>query len=302
MHLFDTLMARAIPFIPRALIQKVSRRYIAGDTLAAAVARVSQLNAQGYAVTIDVLGEAIFSLCQAESTVIEYRRVLEAIHDHGLNASISVKPTALGLKIDPLHCEQALASLVDSADQHGTSVCIDMEDVSCTQMEIDLFTRMKSRGGSVSLALQTYLLRTYGDLDLLARAGNELRICKGIYVEDKSHLVDGAWNDRSAINPHFLHHVARCFEAGTFVAIATHDAALIEQIIALARERKVDTRAFEFQMLLGVCEPLRDSLRGRGFKVRIYVPFGSDWYGYSVRRMKENPRIAGYVLRSLLGR
>jgi proline dehydrogenase len=128
-----------------------------------------------------------------------------------------------------------------------------------------------------------------------------LRLCKGIYQEDPSHLVDNAWRDRAAINPHFLAHLSHCFEANSFVAIATHDKALIEQTIALAEDRGIARSRFEFQMLLGVCEPLRDTLLAQGFGVRIYVPYGKDWYGYSTRRLKENPRIAGHILRAMLG-
>jgi proline dehydrogenase len=302
MQVLNTLVAYATPLIPRALVHKISRRYIAGDNLADAVVRIRELNAQGFCVTVDVLGETVSSLAQVKDTEDEYVRVLEAIQGHGLRATISVKPSALGLLLDMPHCGQVLERLAETARLHGTAVCIDMEDVRCTQKEIHLFTRLKSRHRNVSLALQAYLKRTYEDMEpLLSEEGN-LRICKGIYREEDTHLVDGALIDRSAINPHFLHHVSRCFETGTFVGIATHDAVLIEQVIALARQRGVDEEKFEFQMLLGVCEPLRDRLRDMGYSVRIYVPYGGDWYGYSVRRMKENPQIAGYVLRSMLGR
>jgi proline dehydrogenase len=146
------------------------------------------------------------------------------------------------------------------------------------------------------------LQRTYQDIENLVCKRHHLRICKGIYLEAHAHLVDDAWRDRRAINPHFLHHVARCFETGTFVAVATHDTMLIDQVIELASSRGVERSMFEFQMLLGVCEPLRDKLRDKGFGVRIYVPYGKDWYGYSTRRLKENPSIAGHILKALLGR
>jgi proline dehydrogenase len=302
MQVLNTLVAYATPLIPRALVHKISRRYIAGDNLADAVVRIRELNAQGFCVTVDVLGETVSSLAQVKDTEDEYVRVLEAIQGHGLRATISVKPSALGLLLDMPHCGQVLERLVESARLHETAVCIDMEDVRCTQGEIDLFTRLKSRHHNVSLALQAYLKRTCKDMEPLLSEGGNLRICKGIYREEGAHLVDGALIDRSAINPHFLRHVSRCFETGTFVGIATHDTVLIEQIITLVRQRGVDREKFEFQMLLGVCEPLRDRLRDMGYSVRIYVPYGGDWYGYSIRRMKENPQIAGYVVRSMLGR
>lgn len=301
MQLLNTVVAHAIPWIPRALIQKISRRYIAGDSLAEAVVRIRQLNAQGYGVTVDVLGEAVSTLEQAESTADEYIRVLEAIQTHGLDASISVKPTAMGMSLDMRQCEQMLERILESAQRHKSAVCIDMEDVSCTQKEIDLFQGLTARHDNVSLALQAYLQRTYQDIETLVCEKSQLRICKGIYLEERAHLVDDAWRDRSAINPHFLRHVARCFETGTFVAIATHDTMLIDQVIELARRNGVERSMFEFQMLLGVCEPLRDKLLGMGFGVRIYVPYGKDWYGYSTRRLKENPSIAGHILKSVIG-
>jgi proline dehydrogenase len=141
--------------------------------------------------------------------------------------------------------------------------------------------------------------RTYQDIEPLLSSQSPLRICKGIYVEDRAHLVDGAWQDRKAINQHFLNHVERCFATGSFVAIATHDAQLIEDVIALTKRYGVAKKAFEFQMLLGVCEPLRDRLLAAGFNLRVYVPYGKDWYGYSTRRIKENPSIAGHILKAV---
>lgn len=301
MQLLDTLVARAIPWVPRALIRKISRRYIAGDTLAEALVRVQQLNAQGFSVTLDVLGETISTLQQAQATANIYIEVLHAVHAQGLQANISIKPSALGLLLDAQQCEQLILSILDTAEHHRNSVCLDMEDTRCTQKEIELFGRLREGFDNVGLALQAYLLRTYQDIEPLLREASTLRICKGIYVEDRSHLVHEAWNDRSAINEHFLKHVERCFEAGSFVGIATHDAALIARIVEQARRDDIDRSQFEFQMLLGVCEPLRDKLRDMGFNVRIYVPFGKDWYGYSTRRLKESPRIAGHIAKALIG-
>lgn len=303
MSLFNTLVVSAIPLAPRALIRKVSRRYIAGDTVAEATGRVAVLNAVGFSATVDVLGEAIESLSQADSTTREYLKVLEVIARDGLRANISVKPTALGLLLDPVQCERNLERLLDAAKAHSIFVRMDMEDASCTQREIDLLLRLKSRGyGNVGLVLQAYLKRTDNDITQLLGTRENLRICKGIYVEDREHLVEGAWHDRSAINPHFLRHVARCFDSGAFVGVATHDEELIDQVIMLASDQRIEKTAFEFQMLLGVRENLRDRLLAEGYAVRIYVPYGKDWYGYSMRRIKENPRIAGYLLGALLTR
>lgn len=301
MQTFNSLVARAIPFIPRALVQKISRRYIAGDDLAHALARVQKLNAQGFCATLDILGETVSTQQQAAELADAYTEVLHAVAAQGLKAQISIKPSALGLLLDEQLCERLTRQILEAAERHSNAVCIDMEDVSCTQKEIALFQSLKAHHPHVSLALQAYLLRTYQDLELLVGDRNSLRICKGIYLEDPHHLVPAAWNNRSAINPHFLHHVTRGLEAGSFVAIATHDAALIEQVVAWVQHKGIERDRFEFQMLLGVCEPLRDRLLAMGFSVRIYVPFGKDWYGYSTRRLKETPRIAGHVARALIG-
>lgn len=301
MHLFNALMARAIPFIPRVIIQKISRRYIAGATLDEAIERVKRLNAEGFCVTLDVLGETVSTPQQAENTATDYIDLLAAIQANGLNANISIKPSALGLLVDMAQCERLAVRILEAAAAHKNSACMDMEDISCTQKEIDLFTRLRKGHDNLGLALQAYLQRTYQDIELLTREATTLRICKGIYVEERSHLVNGAWSDRTAINQHFLDHVMRCFNTGSFVGVATHDAALIEQVIALAQQKGIDKTQFEFQMLLGVCEPLRDKVLSMGFAVRIYVPFGRDWYGYSTRRLNENPSIAGHVAKALIG-
>jgi proline dehydrogenase len=175
-----------------------------------------------------------------------------------------------------------------------------MEDVTCTQRTLDLFAEAEAIGADVGIALQAYLRRTYSDIAPLQRRKSRLRICKGIYAEDEAHLVSGAALDRSAINAHFVQHVSSALQAGSFVAIATHDEALINSLISWIRCQQIESTRFEFQMLLGVCESLRERLRAMGFQVRVYVPYGRDWYGYSTRRIKENPRIAGYVLRALL--
>jgi proline dehydrogenase len=293
-------MAHAIPFIPRALLQRVSRRYVAGETLADAVACVRQLAEAGCTATVDVLGEVTRSLAQATQTADQYIALLDALHRAGQRAHLSLKPTAFGLLIDAAHCEAQIERVLQAAEEHGSFVRLDMEDLRCTQGEIKLLARLRQRHAHVGLVLQAYLRRSHDDISQLARPRENLRICKGIYAEDPAQLVPDAARDRRAINPHFVQHVRRCFEAGCFVGIATHDEALVDELIALVRAMAVDRSRFEFQMLLGVCVPLRDRLLRQGFPVRIYVPCGRDWIGYGTRRIKENPAIARQLLKGML--
>ncbi|MBN3786595.1 L-proline dehydrogenase [Burkholderia sp. Ac-20353] len=300
MRILNAMAARAIPFIPRSLIRKISCRYIAGATLADALNRVRSLHAAGYLTTLDVLGETASSPAEVEAVTREYLALIDALHVDGVRTELSIKPSALGLLFDDAGCKTQVLRILDVATRYGVTACIDMEDVNCTQRSLDLFAEAQVAGADVGIALQAYLKRTYADIVPLQRRMSRLRICKGIYAEADEHLVSGASRDRRAINEHFLAHVSSALRAGSFVGIATHDEELIESLIAWIRREQIDPGRFEFQMLLGVCESLRERLRSMGFQVRVYVPYGHDWHGYSTRRIKENPRIAGYVLRALL--
>lgn len=300
MRFLDTMAARAVPLIPRTIIKRVSQRYIAGSILEEAIRTVARLHTEGFMVTIDVLGETSASSAEAEAMADAYLNTLDVISRLSSRTEISIKPTALGLLSSEAECERRVRKIIEHAGQLNVLVCLDMEDTRCTEMEIKLLVRLRLDFAAVGIAVQAYLKRSYADLDILATTESRLRICKGIYVEESTHLVDGADRDRSAINFHFLAHVSRCFDDKTFVSIATHDESLIEDVLALIARKRVASSAFEFQVLLGVCEPLRNRLRDMGFAVRVYVPYGSDWYGYSVRRIQESPRLGGYVLKALL--
>ncbi|CAD6514338.1 proline dehydrogenase family protein [Paraburkholderia sabiae] len=300
MRILNTVAARAIPFIPRSLIRKISHRYIAGATLTDALDCVRSLDEAGYRVTLDVLGETASSPAEVETLAGEYKTLIEALHARCLPAELSIKPSAFGLLFDEAVCKRHVLQILNAATAQRVTACIDMEDVTCTQRTLDLFAEVEAAGVDVGIALQAYLRRTYSDIAALQRRSSRLRICKGIYAEADEHLVPGASLDRTAINRHFAQHVTGALQAGSFVGIATHDEALINTLISWIQREQIESTRFEFQMLLGVCEPLRERLRAMGFQVRVYVPYGHDWYGYSTRRIKENPRIAGYVLRALL--
>lgn len=301
MTTFNALLAQAIARLPHTWTRRLARRYIAGETLAEAVHCVARLNAAGFLATLDVLGDNAATPASAEATTDEYLRVLGEIERRGLRANISVKPSALGLLLDEAACERNLRRLLAQADRSHNFVRLDMEDARCTQRTIDLFLRLRTaHPGTLGLALQAYLRRTGADIEPLLDAGSNIRLCKGIYAEDPALLVPAASSDRRAINAPFLRLLQRCFATGTYVGIATHDADLVTEARKLADP--VDKTRFEFQMLLGVCEPLRDRLRDLGYLVRIYVPYGPAWHGYSMRRIRESPFVAGYLIKALLRR
>ncbi|CAG9238911.1 Proline dehydrogenase [Paraburkholderia tropica] len=300
MRILNTMAARAIPLVPRSLIQKISRRYIAGASLDDARTRIHALHAEGFRTTIDVLGETATSTAQAESMARDYLHLIEALCADNETAELSIKLTALGLHLDEPACMARVALILRAAATHGIRACIDMEDIRCTQKALDAFAAFEANGYPVGIALQAYLKRTDDDIVTLQARQSRMRICKGIYAEAAEHLVDGASKNRAAINPHFIRHVSNALRAGCFVGIATHDAPLIDMLTRWLEDERIDRSRFEFQMLLGVCEKQRDALLAQGFNVRVYVPYGQDWYGYSTRRIKENPRIAGYILSALL--
>lgn len=300
MRILNTMAARAIPLVPRSLIRKISRRYIAGETLCEARTRIRALHAAGLRTTVDVLGETASSSGQAESMARDYLALVEALGAESEPAELSIKLTALGLHLDEDACMARVATILQAAASHGVGANIDMEDLSCTQKTLDAFQRFEADGYRVGIALQAYLKRTGEDIVPLQARRSRLRICKGIYAEANEHLVDGASRDRTTINAHFIRYVSGAIRAGSFVGIATHDASLIDALTHWLQSERIERSRFEFQMLLGVCEPQRDALLAQGFNVRVYVPYGGDWYGYCTRRIRENPRIAGYILAAML--
>lgn len=293
-------MAKTLPLVPKPIVRSVSDRYIAGEDLADAITTVKSLNASGYMATLDVLGEFITTTEQAKQNAAEYIDTLRAIAHHRVDANISIKPTSMGLLLDEEFCYETMKSIVSVANDLNIFVRIDMEDVPCTDKEFRLLYRLREEFKNVGIVVQAYLKRTGDDLKKLIDEKINLRLCKGIYIEEPHHLIANANDDRLAINPHFLEHLERLLENKIYVGIATHDELLVEAAYELIEKTGAKKEDYEFQMLLGVREELRDSIRERGHNLRVYVPFGKDWYGYSVRRLNENPSIAGYVLKAMI--
>jgi proline dehydrogenase len=297
--ILDRAIVRMLPAVPRPLVHKLAERYIAGPSLEDACRVVSTVNGQGKLATIDVLGEEIRRDDEARAIAQAYRDVFETIDARGLDSNVSVKLTGLGLKLDYELCRENLESVVREAARRGNFVRIDMEDSSTTDETLRLYRDLRAAGhDNVGIVLQAYLRRTVDDIHELAELQPSVRICKGIYVEPPELAYQGY----EEVRANFVRALEALLDAGCYVGIATHDDWLVSESRRIVARRGLDGEQYEFQMLLGVAEPLGDRLVRDGHRLRIYVPFGEHWYAYSLRRLQENPKIAGYIAADTLGR
>ena len=292
MTILDRAIVRALPAVPRPVVKRLSSRYIAGETLADATDVVEALNRAGKEATLDVLGEEVTLREEATGLRDAYRRALETISEEGLRSNVSVKLTALGLKLETELCRRNLTTLVEDAATSENFVRIDMEDSSTTSETLALYRGLRETGhDNVGVVLQAALKRTLSDIGALGDLRPNVRICKGIYVEP----VELAYQEDESIRSNSLDALEALLDLGSYVGIATHDDWLIRESLALLERRGLGPDEYEFQMLLGVRPELGDELVLGGHRLRIYVPFGRRWYEYSIRRLQENPKLAGYV-------
>jgi proline dehydrogenase len=297
MGILDRAIANSVAVIPRPVVRRISRRYIAGDTLEEAVAVIRDLNARGCVATIDLLGESTESKADAARTLRDYKRVVEVLEEHDLRSGISIKLTGLGLNLSEELCRANLEEIVEYAGARDRFVRVDMEDSPYTSVTLDMVTGLHERHGNVGAVIQAYMRRSLEDVNRLAEAGVSVRLCKGIYDEPRRI----AYKDFDTVRENYRLLLEELLRGGVYVGIATHDEFLVWHALRLIHQLGIPKDRYEFQMLLGVDEELRNILVNAGHKLRVYVPFGEDWYEYSSRRLKENPRIAGYVARDVIG-
>lgn len=279
--------------MPRAVVQRLSAPYIAGPTLADARRTVAGLNAEGKLATVDVLGEEVRRPAEAEAVASAYHSALDAIAADRLDANVSVKLTALGLEIDLDLCRSLLATVVADAAARGIFVRIDMEHSACTDDTLRLYRELRGAGReNVGIVLQSCLRRTLADVGNLADLRPNVRLCKGIYVEPSSIAYLG----RDAIRTNFVQTLDALLELSCYVGVATHDEWLIER--SLERVAGLERDGYELQMLLGVREERATELVEQGHRLRVYVPYGDRWYEYSLRRLQENPALAGMLAKA----
>ena len=296
MTLLDRLIALTLPLVPKPIVRKVSSRYIAGETATDALRVAEDLNARGIHATMDILGEDIHQIDQAHRAQKAYMDLLDEIHRRKVDSNVSIKLSQFGLKIDKNVCVDLVDQLVGHARELNNFVRIDMEDSSCTSDTLQVYRELRGRHSNLGVVIQAYLRRTMADIATLEDLKPNYRLCKGVYIEPRKI----AFRDMRIINLNYVAILERLFKNGSHVGIATHDEIIVWHAMRLIRELKLPPSAYEFQMLLGVDEELRDLIRAQGHNLRVYIPFGPDWYAYSVRRLRENPRLAGYVLKAML--
>jgi proline dehydrogenase len=302
--MLNKLIANILPHMPKKLIWVFSKRYIAGETIEEGLLASKLLNEKGIEVTVDLLGEFIKTLGEARENRDQYLEIINRFTRENVVGNFSLKPSMFGLLLDKEVCYNYIREIVALASEKNTFIRIDMEDSECVDMEIEIYKKLQIEfPKNVGLVLQAYLRRTPKDLENLNTLNSNLnpvnfRLCKGIYIEPEKI----AFKDYQKVRDMYLNNLEYMFKNKMFAGIATHDKYLVENAFHLIEKYKVEKNMFEFQMLFGVTPELRQSIVDKGFKMRVYVPFGKQWFKYSTRRLKENPKMASEIIKALFVR
>ena len=284
-----------LPLVPKPLVRQIAKPYIAGETLEELVGVVEDLNLNGFSVATSILGEFVNEQNQAIEAGVDYIEVLSEIQTRNLDSNIHVKLTHLGLTIDKELCYSNLKSILKKAEETHNFVRIDMEDSSCTDDTLSIFEKAQREFENVGIVIQACMRRSMADIQKLNVLKANVRLCKGIYIEPRNI----AYNDYQNVRENYSTLLKELLTAGCYVGIATHDEWLVQNAFQTIDDLGLNPTQYEFQMLYGVTPSLRQSIREAGHRLRVAVPFGPAWYPYSIRRLRKNPAIAGYVLKAL---
>ena len=302
--MINRFIARMLPYFPEKIVWIFSKRYISGQYIEDALYESRKLNQKGMVVTVDLLGEYIKNLGEADQYKAQYVDLIKRFTSQNINGNFSVKPSMFGLLLDQEACYLNLRTLVEVADECNTFIKIDMEDSECTSIEIDIFRRLKKEFPTrVGIVVQAYLRRTLDDVKNLLDlhkpdAPLNFRLCKGIYIEPEKIAYKGY----QEVRDHFMADLRFMLQNRIYVGIATHDNYLVDKSLEMIEELSVPRDKYEFQMLYGVAPKLRQSIVDRGHKMRVYVPFGKQWFNYSTRRLKENPNMVWDIVKAMFVR
>ena len=278
-----------------SLAQRLSTRFVAGETLDQALSVARKLNSEGITVTLDHLGESVSTLDEAAEARDVYLRTLDAIHSHGIQGNVSLKLTQFGLDLSYEACLANVERLVKRAAELGSFVRVDMESSDYTDRTLDLVDTLHQRYGAVGVVIQSYLYRSQADIEKLCAAKIRVRLCKGAYLEP----ADVAIPKKAEVDRSYFDLTRFLLEKGDYPALATHDEAMIRRILEFVAKHRVARDSFEFQMLYGIRRDLQRRLVAEGYRVRLYVPFGKAWYPYYMRRLAERPANVFFMARNL---
>ena len=299
MSWINTNIVSLIRFMPRWSIHPFAKTYVAGESIDETILAVKEINARGFTCTLDILGEHVQSAAEAENITREYCDLYDVITAENMNCNISIKLTHIGLALDKNIAAENLIRILKQAKLHSNFCRIDMENSTYTQQTIDLYKDCVSIYPNIGIVLQAYLKRSLEDARDLNTPVFNTRICKGIYDEPETIALQ----DRTSIQDNFFQITKEILSGNGFAAIATHDIPLIDRIDEWIESTQVSSDRFEFQVLYGVPMGSRlERLLDKGYTVRQYIPFGKEWFDYSLRRLKENPKIMSYVLGNLFKR
>ncbi len=295
--MFNQLIIKTMPLVPKGIIHQVAKKYIAGDELSDAVRVTKELYEESGAwTTVDVLGEFVTNKERAIHEMEESKKVLDAIHKNQIHTYLSIKPTSLGLGIDENFAFDNISSVIKKAAELNIFVRIDMENSPYTSKTLELYKKLRAEGlNNLGVVIQAYLFRSEDDIKSLLSYKPSIRLCKGIYRE----LPEIAFQTKEDVRNNYKKLLRLILDNGLYVGIATHDDPLIDYAREMISQRKLNTEDYEFQMLLGVRDEKRKEILAEGHHLRVYVPFGKDWYGYSTRRLKENPNMAGMIFKAI---
>ena len=295
MNLLNPIIKATLPLVPKPIVRRIAKPYIAGETLPELVSVVQELNHDRFIVATSILGEFVTEVKDAEEAVQQYQEVLTEIKDLKLESNIHIKLSHFGLKLDKEVCYNNLINILKTAADCGNFVRIDMEDSTCTDDTLAIYKRAREKFENVGVVIQACMKRSNEDIDSLKAMKANVRICKGIYIEPP----EIAHHDREIVRQNYSTLLKDLLGAGCYVGIATHDKWLVDDAFQTIEELALDHTQYEFQMLYGVDPQLRQMIRDAGHRMRVAVPFGPSWYPYSIRRLRKNPTVARYVLQAL---
>ena len=295
MNLLNPMIKATLPLVPKPIVRRIAKPYIAGETLPELITVVQELNHHRFIVATSILGEFVTEVKDAEEAVQQYQEVLTEINNLKLESNIHIKLSHFGLKLDKEVCYNNLINVLKTAANCGNFVRIDMEDSSCTDDTLEIYKRAREKFENVGVVIQACMKRSNEDIDSLKAMKANVRICKGIYIEPP----EIAHHDREIVRQNYSTLLKDLLGAGCYVGIATHDKWLVDDAFQTIEELALDHSQYEFQMLYGVDPQLRQMIRDAGHRMRVAVPFGPSWYPYSIRRLRKNPTVARYVLQAL---